>query len=208
MDWFVSDTHFNHSNIIRYCNRPFATAAEMDEVLLRNINRCVKPDDTLWHLGDFCFGPRDPEGFIRTATHYRNQISCRKVILIHGNHDPDPNAWNREEREKGERFVKLFYEDYALRRTTIMGQKMTLCHYAMARWGKSHRGSINLYGHSHSDIEGWMESIMPGRRSLDVGVDNIAKLFGDYRPISFTELMQIMNSRPGFREHHGDRSDS
>jgi len=47
MDWFISDTHFGHANIIKYCSRPFRTAGEMDKVILDNINAVVKPDDTL-----------------------------------------------------------------------------------------------------------------------------------------------------------------
>jgi calcineurin-like phosphoesterase family protein len=51
--WFTSDTHFGHSNIIQYSNRPFASVQSMDEVLINNWNQLVRPQDIIYHLGDF-----------------------------------------------------------------------------------------------------------------------------------------------------------
>lgn len=54
--FFTSDTHFNHTNIIRFCNRPFKDVAHMNETIIANWNSVVGPDDIIFHLGDFLFG--------------------------------------------------------------------------------------------------------------------------------------------------------
>ena len=51
MIYFTADTHFDHANIIRFCNRPFATVEEMNETLIANWNRKVHGNDTVYILG-------------------------------------------------------------------------------------------------------------------------------------------------------------
>lgn len=47
MIYFTADTHFGHESVIRFCSRPYATAAEMDEALIENWNSRVKGNDTV-----------------------------------------------------------------------------------------------------------------------------------------------------------------
>jgi calcineurin-like phosphoesterase family protein len=82
---------------------------------------------------------------------------------------------------------------------------ITMCHYSMAAWDQSHRGSIQLYGHSHSTDEDRLDIIMPGRRSMDVGVDNAFKRVGEFRPFCIeTEIIPWMLARPGTRKTQVD----
>jgi calcineurin-like phosphoesterase family protein len=75
--WVISDTHFNHKNIIKYCDRPFKSADEMNETLIENWNNTVKDGDIVYHLGDVFMGG-DPELLYR--------LKGRKRLVV-GNHD-------------------------------------------------------------------------------------------------------------------------
>ena len=57
--FIIADTHFNHKNIIDYCNRPFTDADNMNTALIQNWNSVVKSDDIVYHLGDFAVGTID-----------------------------------------------------------------------------------------------------------------------------------------------------
>ena len=46
--FFTSDTHFNHANIIHFCNRSFKNAEQMNETLIANWNSVITPDDTVF----------------------------------------------------------------------------------------------------------------------------------------------------------------
>lgn len=138
--------HFGHSNIIKYCNRPFSSTHEMDETLLNNINRNVQSSDILYHLGDFCFGSR--------IEFYRKQINCRQIHLVLGNHDKLKNS------DK-----KLFASISSLKEIKINNCTIVLCHYAMRVWNKSHHGSLHFFGHSHGGLGNT-------DKSIDVGVDS------------------------------------
>ena len=54
--WVISDTHLNHANIIRYCARPYTSTEEMNKDLIKRWNSIVRPQDTVYHLGDFGMG--------------------------------------------------------------------------------------------------------------------------------------------------------
>ena len=78
--WIISDTHFNHKNIIDYCKRPFKDINEMNEYLINKWNELVSDEDTVYHLGDFAMG--NSEDIKRIVDKLNGNI-----ILITGNHD-------------------------------------------------------------------------------------------------------------------------
>lgn len=183
MIYFTADTHYSHRNIIKYCNRPFSSVDEMNRSLIGSINKVVKPNDILYHLGDFSFGSKKQ---------FRDKIRCENIVLIWGNHDS---------YEDDDQYTFTSIHDAFTLKTN--GVQIELYHYAQASWDKCHKGSFHLYGHDHATIEDMMEEKFPGRRSMDVGVDNSVKLLGEYRPFSLTEIVNILGSKPGFRQLSG-----
>lgn len=177
--YFTADTHFGHGNIIKYCNRPFANAYEMDDALVKNWNAVVGPEDTVYHLGDFSFGP--PESYLPRLNGH--------IHFVFGNHDKamrhtrQTTRWNHK---------VTWLPDLA--EVTVEGQKIVLCHYAMRVWNKSHHGTWHLYGHSHGSLPD-----DPNACSIDVGVD-----VHGYRPIAFDEVSIYMAKKDWKPiDHHG-----
>ena len=166
----------------------------MDDELIHQINSMVGENDILWHLGDFSMHHHSDRGYYQRCRGIRDRIRCKNINIIWGNHD------DFEIRD-------LFGEAYGLKDLRIQGGPMiVLCHYAMAVWNKSHRGSFHLYGHSHSSAEPWLEENMPGRKSMDAGVDNAALILGAYRPWSYAEILDIFSKRSGHSmDHHKPR---
>ena len=160
----------------------------MDDALIDSINRSVKAEDVLFHLGDFCFRPDLAKG-------YRDRIRCRNVVLVPGNHDPWP-AGNSQAKA----FAAMFSEVSPLleRNPTVDGkrQPVVLCHYAMRRWNKSHYGSWHLYGHSHGRLPDDPQAL-----SWDVGVD-----CNGYAPLSLTRIREIMAGKD-FKTFRKERAD-
>ncbi|MFZ6028917.1 MAG: metallophosphoesterase [Chloroflexota bacterium] len=74
--WLVSDTHFFHANIGRYCNRPDG----WQDLIIANWNRYIQPGDVVFHLGDLAFGKKDGLEDLLQQLH-------GKLHLIRGNHD-------------------------------------------------------------------------------------------------------------------------
>jgi calcineurin-like phosphoesterase family protein len=167
--FFTADTHLSHSNIIKYCNRPFSTVEEMDEVIIDNINDAVCKRDCLVHLGDFAWG--NP----KQITQLRKRIKC-KVILLLGNHD----KYIRKNLE----LQRLFHEVHDIHILPLANTLFVLCHYCMRVWPSKHYGAKHLFGHSHGNL------VIPGGEAcMDVGVDT-----HKFKPYSLDEIITNLSS--------------
>ena len=143
--FFTADQHFGHSNVIKYCQRPFSSVAEMnDEIIIRH-NEIVRPNDVVYHLGDFAF------------KHHQLYVQCLngRHFLVKGNHDSSKEL-------KVANFIKV--ELATMFKLKDSGIFIWLSHYAHRVWPQCHYGAMHLYGHSHGKLPGF-------GKSMDVGVD-------------------------------------
>ncbi len=197
--WLTSDTHFGHTNIAgpKISNwtsgyRDFNSVHEMNMALVDGINKYVKEDDILYHLGDWSFGG------VHNILQFRNYIVCKNVHLILGNHDQ--HIVDKEIKYHDTSFdpIELFSSVQDVLTLDIGKTKLFLSHYSHRVWLGSHKGVIHLYGHSHGSIPDY-------GKSMDVGVDVAFKKFGEYRPFNIGDITNIMSKRTIEKiDHHGE----
>lgn len=155
--FIISDTHFGHANIIKYCNRPFKDVAEMDSIMVKNWNETVSNNDMVLHLGDVGLGKKE---YIKNIL---KQLNGRK-ILIKGNHD----NWT-------DKFYKECGFEYVSRFPIVWNEFFLLSHAPLAL--SETTPYYNYYGHVHNDNK-FIESVT----SKCVCVERIG-----YRPLFLFE---------------------
>ena len=190
MIYFTSDLHLGHANAIKFTNRPFQSLEQMNDGLIRNINETVMANDELWILGDFALKVN-----MDAAKQFRDQINCKTVHMITGNHDKD---YTRDHIFQSVQHYKELKTEYG---------KFILFHYPIYEWNGAHNGTIHLHGHIHSTgsyntanlqkkyidrfpEKSFMKDSALGLRIYDIGVDA-----NNYRPISITQIAELMNLR-------------
>jgi calcineurin-like phosphoesterase family protein len=193
--FFVSDTHFSHSNICSATTkwkdagdtvRQFSSLEEMNRTIVDNINAVVGEDDILFHLGDWSFG-----GFEQIEK-FRSQLVCKNIHIVLGNHD------HHIERDKDGiqslfSSVHSFIPHLLVKRekegSKGMMERFGFCvfHYPIASWIDMNQGVIHLHGHVHLP-----KHLKLGEgRSLDVGMDG-----NDMKPYSLDEVMRLVKNQP------------
>ncbi len=175
--WFTSDLHLGHTNVIKYCNRPFKDVDDMNENIINNFNACVQPQDTVYILGDvvLCKGDKINSFLCRLNGHKH---------LIFGNHDKDIRK---------EKYKHWFAWTGDYKEIKVLDQKLILMHYAMRTWNRQHKGAWQLYGHSHNNLPE-----LPTLMSMDVGIDA-----HNYSPVSFDEVKLHMEAKIKFANKNG-----
>jgi calcineurin-like phosphoesterase family protein len=167
-NYFSSDWHLCHANIIKYDNRPFDNIGQMNQHILDNYHELVKEEDNFYYLGDFCFDKAKTESFLEQMQ--------GNLFFIRGNHD------KKETIRLYEKYGTYLGEQSKIR---VEGQDIVLNHYSMRVWDKSHHGTWHLYGHSHGTLPD-----DPNSKSFDVGCN----IF-EYKPLEFSQVKKIMDKK-------------
>ena len=147
MLYFLSDTHFNHANIIKYSRRPFKNVEEMNRVLVENWVDSVEPSDVVIFGGDFAMG--------RWESLYKSVSKCN-IAFIRGNHD------------------RSFYPQQGLRQSIFVncdGIPIFVTH-SPESVPADYRGWV-IHGHHHNN---WMDDypfFNPQKKTINVSVDVI-----------------------------------
>lgn len=166
--WLTADTHFFHTNIIRYCGRPFRTVEGMNEAMIQRWNHCVGDDDMIVHLGDFALGPAEQ------IKNVLARLKGRKGLIL-GNHD----------RHSVSKFENLGFKAVAKEKDFQLpdGTRLILRHHPPTNEEQNARPHVIwLCGHVH---EKWKVQ----GQAVNVGVDQ-----WDFRPVSVVQVLDALRN--------------
>jgi len=175
MNFYSSDQHFGHGNIIKYENRPFKSVEEMDEYMIYKHNLKVSPKDNVYFLGD-CIFSNDENKTVKLL----QRLNGNKH-LIYGNHDKIVRTSQLVQQQFN--FCKNYYVNYE----NINGNKtpIILFHYPIQVWDRKHHGSIHLYGHIHSNKDNHHPMVNDLVNAYNVGVD-----VRNFEPVTIEEILK------------------
>lgn len=196
--WITSDIHGFHTNMAKGVSnwesgyRDFNDQFEMTNHIVDNINKHVQKDDLLIHCGDWTFGGKD------NIAKLRKMINCKNIINIEGNHDHNikkvitdcPFFEDNEQKN-----TLIFLEHVQLGYYKVEDFSFMCSHYPMLIWHQSHKSVPLAFGHVHGSNSGV-------GKSIDVGIDNIFKLTGEYKPINLKTFEAFVSNKEIYLESH------
>jgi len=162
--FFIADTHFGDSNIIRYENRPFNSVAEMDSGIIKNWNSTVSENDKVFLLGDL-----SAYGKEKTAEICRS-LNGEKYLVM-GNHDNENELYYYDCGFSGVSRYPVIYKNFWI-----------LSHEPM--YINTNMPYANIFGHVHANPV--YSDFSP--QSFCVSAERI-----NYTPIEFSEIKKCIS---------------
>jgi len=189
-NFFTSDTHFGHANIIKYTNRPFTDVPAMNEALIANWNAVVSPYDTVFHMGDVALGPWVEWDSVLSRLN-------GNIFLVIGNHDRVFEGMGQKQNDK---FRDVYAQWFAAMKPSVTGyilgaHVINMSHFpydgdhtSEERYNEYRlpdEGRVLLHGHTHYDSK--VSRSKKGTLQIHVGQDA-----WDYRPVSEAEVLDLI----------------
>ena len=179
--YFSSDSHVQHFNIARYCNRPFESRSQMDSTLIANWNSVVPEDGVVVHCGDFMLPHKTGD---KEYKKIGDKLNFKTLVLCRGNHDRiDCGTY-----VYGDKTVIVV--DIAM--INVEDIKIMACHYPMLAYPADYQ----VFGHIHTLCDGTINGIDGDvvdrlrNTQYDVGADQ-----NNYTPVSYCQLMDIFRNK-------------
>lgn len=203
--FFSSDWHLNHQGprggVPLWQSRGYESVSHMTESIIKTVNECVKTEDYLFFLGDFCLDT------LRSKFEEDiSRINCQNIYMIWGNHNSQIKDVYKEQIKL--EFNRDDIEVYPLKYRNITfcgdylelivdGQYICMSHFPMDVFHKGLNGSYMICGHSHYNYEKTRAEYQYNKR-LDVSWDGYKK------PLSIKEINDIMRKKTFLSvDHHG-----
>lgn len=176
--FLTADPHFGHAGVCRFMRddgftklRPYETAEEMDEDMVKRWNETVKPADKVYVLGDVVIN--------RKALGIMRRLNGDKV-LIKGNHD----IFKLEDYTAHFRDVRAYHVMNGLILSHIPVHEESL-----GRFG------CNIHGHLH--FRRVMRPNRYGGAEIDPRYHCVSVEHTDFRPILFEEVLKRIQEEGG-----------
>lgn len=178
--WFISDTHFYHTDILHFIDatgKPirgsFFSLEHMHEEMIKRWNAAVDPGDKIYHLGDVLMGT--------SAWKFQELMPLLngEKILIKGNHDDAKLS-----------ILAQYFKDVRseIHRKTPDGDVVLFTHRPVYLEvpeieTQSSRVVFNVHGHIH-------QHVLKDPRYINICVEQT-----EYAPISWSTIVERVQSR-------------
>lgn len=185
--WFTSDLHFDHKNIIEFCDRPFTKdnwgVSYMNEKIVSNYNSLVGVDDECYFLGDIAF--QLGGGSLK---HVKRMNGTK--YLVPGNHD---KCW--KPKDLNNKFKGMYEEaGFIVLDEQVQLEEFLLCHFPFTgdhtyddryiQYRPKDEGQWLIHGHVHDT---WLQR----GKAINVGID----AWGGF-PVSIETIRSMVRDGP------------
>jgi calcineurin-like phosphoesterase family protein len=185
--WFISDTHFCHSNILKFLDRDekpirggrFPCVEDMNCYMIEQWNSVVKPQDKVYHLGDVFVGVQRAH----EAEEIMKSLNGHKRLIL-GNHDHVHAPYYRH------------FEKIDLWTGGKFKPEGFVCSHIPLRKDQMRDGEVNVHGHIHQNLITWQLGSGASRLwGVDQNYINVCVEHTDYKPVHLDEIVARIKNR-------------